>query len=196
MLKVGLTGNIGSGKSLVAGIFTRLGVPVYLADEESKRFLSDPAVAGSVGKLFGSSVVIPSGEIDRKALGSLVFSDPGKLSILTDILHPLVINDFREWCRLYPEHPYILLETAILFETGFDKEFDRIISVSCPEEKAIERVVRRDGVTREAVLPRARIQMKDKEKATASDFVILNDGSELVIPQVMEIHRLLSECRP
>jgi len=193
MLKVGLTGNIGSGKSLVSEIFTIFGVPVYHADQESKKFLSDSVVKEKILSLFGENVLSASGEIDPVALATIVFSDEKALSALDSILHPMVIADFTHWCEAFSEYPYIIQEAAIIFESGVARLFDKIIHVSCPKEIAIERVMKRDGIDGNSVLQRMNFQMEDAEKASLSDFVIRNDGSEMIIPQVLSIHRQLSE---
>ena len=193
MLKVGLTGNIGSGKSLVSEVFSIYGIPVYHADQESKKFLVDPFVKEKILSLFGEKVLSVSGEIDRGELATIVFSDKKALAALDSILHPMVINDFTHWCEAFREYPYIIQEAAIIFESGVAGIFDRIIHVSCPKEIAIERVMKRDGIDGNSVLQRMRFQMEDAEKSKLSDFVINNDGSEMIIPQVLSIHRQLSE---
>jgi dephospho-CoA kinase len=191
MLKVGLTGNLGSGKSLVAKIFHILTVPVYHADDVSKSFLNDKNVQEKIHQAFGEAVFSAANEIDRKALGKLVFTDSVKLTTLNSILHPLVMEDFRNWCNSHKEKPYVIQEAAIIFESGFRYEYDKIIHVSCPEELAIERAMDRDNADREDVLKRMDFQWKDEKKTAISDYIILNDGSELLIPQVLKIHNLL-----
>ena len=191
MLKVGLTGNLGSGKSLIARIFHILTIPVYNADDVSKGFLSNKVVQNKIWEAFGSKVFLSAHEIDRKALGKIVFSDSRKLTTLNAILHPLVREDFRDWCISHKEKPYVIQEAAIIFESGFRDEYDNIIHVSCPEELAIERAIARDNANREDVLKRMGFQWKDEKKAAISDYIILNDGFELVIPQVLKIHNLL-----
>jgi dephospho-CoA kinase len=193
MLKVGLTGNIGSGKSVVSEIFSIFGVPVYHADSESKKFLEDPAVNRKLRDHFGETIVTATGETDHRKLAGIVFSDETALRALNAILHPLVICDFAEWCKVYTDRPYILHEAAIIFESGVSSLFDKIIHVSCPKEIAIGRVMKRDGTDGNAVLKRMRFQMEDEAKAERSDYVIRNDGSQLLIPQVLFIHKLLSE---
>jgi dephospho-CoA kinase len=192
MLKVGLTGNIGSGKSLVAEMFSIYGVQVYHADDESKKFLRDPSVKEQVFNLFGESIRDGYGEIDKAALAEIVFSEEKALLSLNAILHPLVIEDFLRWCDAYQEHPYVIQEAAIIFESGSAGLFDKIIHVSCPKETAIERVVKRDGVDANAVMQRMRYQMDDAEKAKRADFVIRNGGTDMIIPQVISIHEKLS----
>ena len=191
MLKVGLTGNLGSGKSLVAKIFEISGVPVYHADDISKKFLTNSDVRQKIRSAFGSEAFIHGDDIDRKKLGKIVFSDPGKLATLNSILHPMVMDDFRLWTATHAEHPYVIQEAAIIFESGYNSEFDKIIHVSCPEKICIERAMKRDQASREELLQRIRFQWEDEKKAVMSDYIILNDGSEMVIPQVLKIHDLL-----
>lgn len=193
MLKVGLTGNLGSGKSLVAEIFRILKVPVYNADEVSRTFLSEQTVQEKIRNSFGDGVFSNPTKIDRKALARIVFSDPIKLNRLNTILHPLVKEDFRKWCNSHKETPYIIQEAAIIYESGIENEYDKILHVSCPEQMAIESSMHRDNATREEVLKRMRFQWRDERKAALSDYIILNDGSELVIPQVLKIHKQLMQ---
>ncbi len=191
MLRVGLTGNIGSGKSLVAKIFSTLGIQLYHADQESKKLLEVPQIRSGIVKIFGPEILFPSGEIDRKKLGSIVFSDPVLLNSLNSLLHPLVMKDFDEWCTTQQKQQYIIQEAAIIFESGYKDKFDKIIHISCPREVSIERVIRRDKVNREDVLKRMQFQFEDSKKAAMSDYVIRNDGSEMIIPQVLPIHQQL-----
>ena len=192
MLKAGLTGNIGSGKSAVASIFSSLGIPVFHADEESKKFLGTPEVIDEIARSLGKDIIV-NGLIDKRKLASLVFGDRQSLNHLNGIMHPLVLKEFNKWISSESLAPYVIMEAAILFESGYNKEFDRIIHVSCPEERAIARVIARDGTSREHVLARMQYQIKDDDKARMSDFVIINDGTHLVIPQVMAIHKSLLE---
>ena len=192
-MKVGLTGNIGSGKSLISEIFSALGIPVYHADRESWQFLLDGKVKAAIREIFGNQVLDGHDEIDRKKLGAIVFSDEKALKTLNGILHPLVIQHFQEWCSQHSSSSYVINEAAIIFESGYAGEFDTIIHVSCPEEAGIERVIKRDHTQREEVLKRIRFQLSNREKATLSDLVIRNDGSELLIPQVLAVHKTLLE---
>jgi dephospho-CoA kinase len=194
MLKVGLTGNLGSGKSIIAEIFRVLAIPIYNADDVSKSFLKDKFVQEKILNAFGPAVFSVTNEIDRKALGRFVFSDSGKLDLLNGILHPLVKNDFITWCKSNEDKPYIIQEAAIIFESGLKDEYDKIIHVSCPEKIAIERAMQRDHTGSEEVLKRIQFQWKDEKKAAMSDFIILNDGYEMVIPQVLTIHNNLLKC--
>jgi dephospho-CoA kinase len=192
MIKVGLTGNIGSGKSTVARVFEILGIPVYHADAEAKRFLNNEDVRKSLLKEFGSEI-FEDREINRKKLARLVFSDKKALEFLNSLIHPLVRKDFQNWSAVHPESPYIIQEAAILFESGFYKMFDKVITVTSSPELAVSRVVARDGVSAEDVIDRMRNQWSSERKQKSADFVIYNNESELVIPQILEIHnRLIS----
>ena len=193
MLRIGLTGNIGSGKTMISGIFTTLGIPVYNADEESKKFLDDPIVKNEILKQFGYGILTNNQEINRRSLATIVFTDPAALQVLNSILHPRVKIDFRNWAGNQTGKPYVIQEAAIIFESGSRGEYDFVIHTSCPKEMAIERVIKRDRIDGHSVLRRMQFQLEDAEKSRLSDFVILNDGSELVIPQVLSIHRRLSE---
>ena len=196
MLKVGLTGNIGSGKSLAAKIFSVLGIPVFNADDVSKSLLSREDIRLRLSHLFGEIIFTKTGDVDRSALATLVFSDRDALIRLNHIMHPPVMEEFSAWCEQQSGKAYVINESAIIYEYEFQDNFDKIIHVSCPVEIALQRVVRRDGVAVEEVLKRTNSQLTDKEKAVLSDFTILNDGSQLVIPQVLRIHDLLLQVCP
>jgi dephospho-CoA kinase len=192
MLRAGLTGNIGSGKSAVAAVFSSIGIPVFNADNESRKFLKLPDVIDSLTELFGAEI-LGNGVINNKRLASLVFGNRKALDCLNHLLHPLVMKEFTAWQALNRLSPYVIMEAAILFESGYAKEFDYIIHVSCGEETAVERVIKRDGLSKELVMERMNHQMKNEDKARMSDFVIINDGSQLIIPQVISIHKQLLE---
>ncbi len=193
MLKIGLTGNIGSGKTVISTIFSILGVPVYHADEESKKFLADPLVKNEILKHFGYGILSNDQSINRRSLASIVFSDAIALKQLNSILHPKVKQDFITWALQHCGQHYVIQEAAIIFESGLSGEYDFIIHVSCPKEIAIDRVIKRDKIDGHSVLRRMQFQLNNDEKARLSDFVISNDGCEMVIPQVLSIHQQLLE---
>ncbi len=190
MIKVGLTGNIGSGKSTVARIFEILGVPVYHSDIKAKGFLSDSEVKEKLRIEFGQAVFTEA-DIDRKKLANIVFNDKEAIGFLNSLIHPLVRKDFEDWCSINNNEPYVIQEAAILFESGFYKLFDKTIVVSCPEEIAVKRVMKRDQVNERAVRERMKNQWDQEKKKNLSDFIIYNDNGQLVIPQVMHIHKEL-----
>lgn len=193
ILRVGLTGNIGSGKSTVARIFKVLGIPVFHADEEAKKCYDNPELRSSMVRHFGERILNPGGEIDRKALAAIVFNDPPSLEYINVAIHPLVTDAFTRWIESGHQAPYVVHEAAIIFERGLQRFFDRIIHVSCPKEIAIRRVMLRDTADGNSVMKRMQFQLPDEKKAEMADFVILNDGSKLVIPQVCSIHGSLLE---
>jgi dephospho-CoA kinase len=191
MLKIGLTGNIGSGKTLVSMVFSTLGIPVYHADEESKKFLDDPLVKNEILKHFGYGILTNDHKVNTRSLATIVFTDGNALKLLNSILHPRVMRDFHTWVDLNSDRQYVIQEAAIILESGFKAEYDYIIHVSCPKEIAIDRVIKRDKIDGNSILRRMQFQLDDAEKSRLSDFVILNDGSEMVIPQVLSIHKQL-----
>jgi len=190
MIKVGLTGNIGSGKSTITEIFKVLGVPVFHADVEAKLLFQEVEVKDELLKLFGQNI-FTNGEVDRPKLASFVFNDSKALHTLNSIIHPRVRQKLFNWLETKEDHPYIIQEAAILFESGFSDFFDKTILVSCPDEVAIKRVIARDGVSEDEVKQRIRNQWPERKKLKLSDYIINNDGKELVIPQVLKIHEEL-----
>lgn len=188
MIRVGLTGGIGSGKTTVAHLLEQLDVPVYYADERG-RWLSDndPEVVLKIKTLFGENAYLENGQLNRKYIAEKVFSDRTLLERLNGIVHPAVRNDYREWVERHADAPYSVMETAILFESGFDRKVQKIVVVTAPEELRIARTVRRDGTDEVAVRKRIAAQMSDQERLTKADYVLHADDRELLIPQVLEL---------
>lgn len=194
MLKIGITGGIGSGKTTVCKVFELLGVPVYYADDASKKLLtSDPEIKHQVVAVFGETVLDEQQFISRKKVAALVFANGEQLKKLNAIMHPAVGRHFESWLNAQEQYPYILKEAAIMFESGADKQMDKVMTVSAPEEIRIARVMKRDRVTREEVLRRIHAQLSEEARITRSQYVIVNDEKELVIPQVMQLHSLFSK---
>lgn len=191
MLKVGLTGNIGAGKSTVARIFRQLGVPVFIADLHARLITNQPAITRSIENALGPGVIGPDGLPDRRKLAEVVFASKEKLAILNAIVHPAVRAEFENWCESYAAQPFVLQEAAILFESGLAPLFDRIIIVSAPEEIRIDRVARRDNLSHGEIRKRIDSQWSEEKKIGLSDFVIFNDGEQMVIPQVLKVWRTL-----
>lgn len=189
MKRIGLTGNIGTGKSTAARIFEILGIPVYHADIEARKLLDTKTVVEQIGSLFGPDVLISNQQVDRKALAAIVFVDKDKLTLLNSVIHPLVENHFEAWCKQYQSYCYIVHEAAILFESGFDKLFESTILVTAPEELCILRVTKRDMATTDMVIERMQNQWSQESKLKLAQYVIINDEIEMLIPQVLAIHR-------
>lgn len=194
MIKLGITGGIGSGKSTVSEIFSLCGVPVYIADKESKRLTeTSDIIRERLINIFGCEL-FANGVLNKPLLASHIFNDRKKLDIVNNIIHPVVKNDFCEWVRFNEKHNVVAQEAAILFESGFNTLMDKVVMVYTPLEMRIERVMERDKVSREKVLERIQNQMPDEKKVELSDFVIVNDGTMSVIEQVLGIiNKLESE---
>ncbi len=191
-LKIGLTGGIGSGKTTVAKIFELLGVPVFYADEASKRlYHSNKELMAVLKKHFGEDVYTNE-QLNRSRLAAIVFNDPEKLELLNSLVHPLTIKDAEEWMEKQ-KVPYIIKEAALLFEAGSAKGLDFVIGVSATEDLRIKRVMERDGSKKEDIENRIQRQMDENAKMLLCDFVIKNNEEELVIPQVLALHEKFLE---
>jgi dephospho-CoA kinase len=190
MLKIGLTGGIGSGKTTVAQIFEVLSIPVYYADPAAKELMNnDPELKKKIITSFGSDVY-KKGVLDRAYLGAMVFPDAEKLNLLNSIVHPATIQDSESWMQ-NQKTPYAIKEAALIFEAGLEKYLDYVIGVTAPESLRIQRVVDRDHTSTEKVMERMHQQMDEKEKISRCDFVIVNDGVSPLLPQVLSIHKTL-----
>ncbi len=190
MLQIGITGGIGSGKTTVCKIFETLGIPVYYADTQAKRLMiEDLELIEQVKAIFGTDSYFEDGSLNRKYIAGIAFSDPAKLAQLNGAVHPAVARDGIRWNAEQMEVPYTLKEAALLFESGSHKSLDKIICVSAPLEVRIKRVIIRDDVSREAVLARVKQQIPEEEKVKSSDFVVDNDGDQMIIPQILKIHQ-------
>lgn len=191
MHKIGITGNIGSGKTTVAKVFATLGIPVYDADSRAKALMHEsPEIKEGLIALIGPEAYSLDGALNRAFVASIVFPDPAMLAQLNAIVHPAVAKDFDNWVK--QQHaPYVLKEAALLYESGSYKSLHKIIVVHCPQELRIERAMQRDGATREAIVSRMEKQMSEEEKIGRADYVLDNSGKVLLLPQVMELHKQL-----
>lgn len=188
MIKVGLTGGIGSGKSIVSQMFKILNIPVYNSDIRAKALYTESEdVRQAVIELFGEEAYQTDGKLNRNFIGQRVFSNSEILQKLNSIIHPAVAEDFERWIS-NQKSPYIIKEAAILFESGANRSMDKIIGVSAPLELRISRVISRDGSTRDQVLARIQKQMAQDELIERCDYHITNDGQKLLIPQILQIH--------
>jgi dephospho-CoA kinase len=193
MIKVGLTGTIGSGKSVVALIFEKLGVPVYFADRQAREFLGQDAVKIKLSGLFGPTVFDENGRVKRAVIAEKVFNNPKDLDALNNLIHPLIKDDFEAWLQEHSGVTYIIHEAAILFESGFYRDFEKVVVVDAPEELCISRVMQRDGITREQVEARMKSQWEREEKIARADYILLNDGNIMLLPQVLDLHVKLNK---
>jgi len=187
MIKVGLTGGIGSGKSTVAAIFEILGVPVYYADAAAKNLMITlPALVESVTSVFGENAYL-NGCLNRNFIAKSIFSDPSKRELLNAAVHPYTIEDANNWFNRQ-NHPYAIKEAALIFESHAHQELNIIIGVYTPVELRIARIMQRDNLTKEEVTARVNAQLNEEEKMRRCDYVIVNDEQSSLISQVTEIH--------
>ena len=197
MLKVGITGGIGSGKTTVCQIFAALGIPIYYADDRAKALMvEDPALRRGIIDLFGPLAYTDDGQLNRTHLAERAFANDQLLQQLNNLVHPAVWRDAEAWTRAHADAPYTLKEAALTYESGGDQFMDRMIVVAAPDEMRIQRVQDRDGLTRQQVLDRLNQQMPQQEKIDRADFVIHNDGRLGLMAQVLDIHQqLLAEAQ-
>jgi dephospho-CoA kinase len=190
VLKVGLTGGIGSGKSTVAQIFETIGIPVYYADNEAKRLMNENKnLKEAIIKIFGTDAYT-NNQLNKKHIGTIAFSDPKKLEQLNAVVHPATKKDGEEWMRLQTT-PYAIHEAALIFEAGVNERLDFVIGVSAPQELRVKRTMSRDNATYEDVMKRINRQQNEEEKIKQCDFVLINDEQQLLIPQVLALHEKL-----
>jgi dephospho-CoA kinase len=191
MIKVAVTGGIGGGKSLVCTVFEKLGIPVFYADRSAKELMdSDKNIKDELISYFGTEIFDENNKLQRGKLADIIFKNKTALLKVNGIVHPVVRKEFDEWAKIQTT-PYVIEEAAIVFESGHAQFFDKIISVTAPLELKIERVMRRDCITREKVLDRLKNQDSDEKKNERADFIIVNDDKKLILPQIINIHNKL-----
>jgi dephospho-CoA kinase len=189
-LQIGITGGIGSGKSLICRIFLSLGTPIYDADSHAKNLMTtDGILVDQIKKEFGTLSYDEKGSLNRKYLSEAVFNDEEKLRKLNSLVHPRVAVDYDRWLAGIKGKTYVIKEAALLFESGSSKSLDKIILVTAPEEMRVTRVMKRDPHrTRAEVQKIIGNQMTEEEKLKRADIVIRNNETELVVPQVLKLH--------
>ena len=185
---IGLTGGIGSGKTTVCKVFEKLGIPVYYSDKQAKLLMtSNDQIKSKLVQKFGDQTYIKD-ELNRKYIAEQIFNDKENLKFINSVVHPVVRNHFSRWTA--EQHSqYVINENAILFESGFHKDTDFIITVVTPENIRIIRVIKRDKTTKEEVKSRIKNQISDEVKIKQSDFIILNNNKNLILPQILKIHK-------
>jgi dephospho-CoA kinase len=191
MLKIGLTGNIGSGKTTVAKVFELLGIPVFYADDEAKKVMvTDELLIDSIKQTFGPQSYFENGTLNRKHIAGIVFNNEAELKKLNALVHPAVFRAFDSWILNIKTAPYVIKEAALLFESSSYKMCDRSLLVSAPLENRIARVMQRDGISQAEVESREARQFSEDRKKQLADDIIINDDRQLVIPQVLALHKL------
>lgn len=195
MLRIGITGGIGSGKSTVARIFNVLGIPVYSSDDASKRLMNeDEELKKNIIKAFGGETYT-NGKLNRKYLATKAFSDHNTIQLLNSLVHPATIKDAIAWMEKQ-KAPYVMKEAALIFESGSDKFLDVVIGVKSPFSLRLTRTIKRNNVTAEEVEARMKLQMDEEEKLSLCDYIILNDEQKMLIPQVLLLHeKFLKEAQ-
>lgn len=190
---IGLTGGIGSGKSTVASYIASKGIPVYIADEEARKLMDSKVMINKIQAIFEESILTKEGNLDRKKIGNIVFSQPEKLAQLNAIVHPEVKKHFEKWVKKHKNQSFVVKEVAILFETGGHLACDKVIMITAPQEIRIERAMKRDNSARESVLNRIENQLPEAEKIKLSDFVVHNMDLQSTFTQIDQILKILAK---
>lgn len=189
MLKIGITGNIGSGKTTVSRVFELLGTPVFYADDEAKKVMTtDAELIAGIKQTFGTEAYFANGLLNRQYIAGIVFNNQNELQKLNSLVHPAVFRAFDNWALQNSNAPYVLKEAAVLFESGSYKDCDYTIIVTAPTPMRIARVMQRDGISQADAESRNAKQMPEAEKQQLASFVLCNDNSQLLIPQVLALH--------
>lgn len=189
---IAITGNIGSGKSTVAKLFHLFGIPLYNADLEAKIILNTPPVVEEICAKIGYEILNTERQIEPKKLANILFSDSSKLEMVNKIIHPKVMDHYKQWIKAHNNSPFTLFESAIVYEHNFNSFFDGIIVVYCPNYLAIERASRRDNTQKEIIQKRLNNQISADIKREMADYVVLNYGNFSIIAQCLELFKRLS----
>lgn len=190
MIKVGITGGIGSGKSIVCEVFRQLGIHVYIADTMARALMNtDPKLMQALTLRFGKSLY-KNGQLNRELLAGIVFENKEAIRFVNSIVHPAVAQDFEVWSHQFTNEPYIIEEAALLFESGAYKMMDKMITVYSPADIRVKRVMERDNATLFQVKQRMENQISDEEKVKRSDFIIANDSRHSILEQVLNLHHI------
>jgi dephospho-CoA kinase len=187
-MKIGITGGIGSGKTTVCRVFNIIGIPVFSADAEARKIMNtDNEIIEKIMTIAGKDIY-SSGSLNRAELARKIFNSEKLLKKINSIVHPVVFENFKLWVNSV-SGAYVIMEAAVLFESRANELVDKVITVVAPVEERIERVVRRNKLTREQVLDRIKNQMDDKDKILLSDYIINNSENEMIIPVIFKIHK-------
>ena len=195
MIKVGITGNIGSGKTIVCRVFEHLGILVFDSDTRAKEYYYREDVKNKIEQLFGKEVFSSDREIDKKKLAEVVFADSKSLDTLNELIHPLVLEEYNQWVDSHKDETYTLMESALLYPCKLTHLFDKIIFVEAPQDLRIKRILERDKTSLELVKQRIEKQSFEKDSLFKPDYIILNDEQHLIVPQIVEIHNDLKHLK-
>jgi dephospho-CoA kinase len=186
-MKLGITGGIGSGKTSVCKVFNVLGIPVFSADPEARKIMdNDRNIKREINEIVGKNIY-PGGQLNRMELASLIFNNRDILEKVNSLVHPIVFEHFNRWAEKQTT-PYVIMEAAILFESGASKLVDRVATIVAPVEERISRVTRRNKLNRDQVMERINNQMTDEERIKMSDYVINNSENDMIIPVILRIN--------
>ena len=192
-IRIGITGGIGSGKSVVSKILSLLDIPIYLSDDEAKRLMAtDEAIRRELTDLLGDELYQGS-MLNKQKLANFLFASADNAEKINAIIHPQVKQDFRRWCTRHSASPFVAMESAILFESGFDSEVDVVVMVYAPQEVRIQRAMMRDAASRTQIEQRIKRQMDDVAKCSKAHYVLINDDKTALIPQVLQLLVSLSQ---
>jgi dephospho-CoA kinase len=187
VIKLGITGGIGSGKTTVCRVFNVLGIPVFSADPAARQIMeNDEGIIRRINSIAGKNLYV-NGSLDRMELATLIFNDQSLLKKINSLIHPIVLDNFNRWEKVQ-NTPYVIMEAAILFESGASKLVDKIATVVAPLEERVDRVICRNRLSRDQVMDRIRNQMDDETRIKLSDFVIHNSENDMIIPVILKIH--------
>lgn len=190
---IGITGGIGSGKSFICNIFRKLSVPVYEADIQSKRLVNtSEIIRKELTEEYGKDIYLQNGDINKAKLANIIFNNKHELEKVNRIIHPVVFNDFKEWCDNHKNKKYMIHEAAIMFESGVNKLMNAVVFIDAPKDIRIKRVIQRDKICEKDVLMRIKNQMSEEEKKKLSDHVIINDDKEYLLPQILKLHNIFN----
>ncbi len=190
-LQIGITGGIGAGKSLVCKVFAMLGIPVYPADERARWLMAyDPELKEAIRQNFGHEAILPNGELNRQFLARQVFNNKQKLEKINSLVHPQVGKDQQMWVEAHRQAPYVVKEAALMFESGSYRQLDEVVLIWAPEDLRVQRVQKRDpNRTTEDIKAIMAKQMPEKEKKKLAGTILVNDGRQMLLPAILELHR-------
>jgi dephospho-CoA kinase len=187
VFKLGITGGIGSGKTSVCRVFDILGIPIFSADKEAREIMDhDISIVNGINRITGKDIY-PGGNLDRMELASIIFNDNSILAKVNYLVHPVVFDHFQKWTEKQSA-PYVIMEAAILFESGAAKLVDRVATVTAPESERVDRVIKRNRLTTAQVEERMKNQMDDDARIKLSDYIIYNSENDMIIPAILKIH--------